>query len=145
MQGCLILGVTLRLLVLDGSLVLRHVVERLVPADVEVESADTFEQAYSVLCAHPPDAVIVNLGPSPLPWRELQSCCHEHEPPIPVLFESCVFATAEEAGLDEVSGIGSFLSKPYHTDQLRSEIDRLVTLARGSSAKSMADCTHSSA
>ena len=122
---------SLRLLVLDGSLVLRHLVERLVPADVEVESADTFEQANSVLCGHPPDAVIVNLGPSPLPWREIQSCCQEHEPPIPVLFESCVYATPEEAGLDEINGTASFLSKPYPMEKLRAEIERLVNLGRG--------------
>jgi len=124
--------VTLRLLVLDGSLLLRSVVERLVPADVDVESADSFEKAYSVLCAQPPDAVIVNLGPSALPWREIQACCLEHQPPIPVLFESCVYKSAEEAGLDAVRGPCSFLSKPYHTVQLSTEIDRLLSLARSS-------------
>lgn len=120
----------MRLLVLDGSLVLRLLVERIVPADVEVESASSFEQACETLDAHPPDAVIVNLGPSELPWARIQRQCHEHDPPIPILFESCIFATPDEAGLDEVSDYGAFIRKPYHKEQLVAEIDRLMRLAQ---------------
>jgi DNA-binding response OmpR family regulator len=118
-----------RLLVLDGSLVLRHVVARLVPSDVAVESAATFDEAWRVLTQRPPDALIVTLGPSDLPWRRIQRRCHESDPPIPVLFESCVHPTPEEAGLDAIDGLSSFLGKPYPASQLRSEIDRLLRLA----------------
>jgi DNA-binding response OmpR family regulator len=119
----------LRLLVLDGSRVLRQVVERLVSSEVEVESADTFDEAYDVLCGRPPDAAIVTLGPSELPWRKIQRCCFEHQPPIPVLFESCVFHDAEEAGLDDLDDLGAFLTKPYHTAELKGAIDGILRIA----------------
>ncbi len=122
----------MRLLVLDGSTVLRRVVERLAPAGVQVESADTFETAYATLRERPPDALIVTLGPSDLPWSEIQRCCLEHEPPIPALFESCVWQDPEEAGLSEISSSSSFLRKPYSTEELRAEIDRLLAVAASS-------------
>lgn len=108
---------------------LPSVVARLVPDGVEVESARSFAQASRQLRERPPEAMIVNVGPSPLPWRELQRLCSEHDPPIPVLFESCVFHDAIEAGLARLTSSGHFLEKPYSIADLRREVDWLVHLA----------------
>lgn len=131
----------MRLLVLDGSRILRRVVERIVSAEVEIESAETFDDAHREICDHPPDAVIVNLGPSDLPWHEIQRCCHEHNPPIPVLFESCVCRTPQEAGLEELDPYSAFLPKPYHAQELRDHIERLLRLASGEKADPAVDST----
>jgi DNA-binding response OmpR family regulator len=103
----------------------------MVAADVEIDSATTFDEAHRELCEHPPDALIVNLGPSELPWRELQRRCREHVPPIPVLFESCVLRSPQEAGLEELDAYSAFLRKPYHAQELRIHIERLLRLASG--------------
>ncbi len=120
---------SVRLLVLDGSRVLPAVVARLVPSGVEVESARSFREASRRLRERPPEALIVNVGPSPLPWRQLQELCASHRPPIPVLYESCVYHDPVEAGLGQLSPCGHFLEKPYSIDQLRREIDWLVDQA----------------
>lgn len=119
----------MRLLVLDGSRVLHSLIRRLTPLEVEVESALTFEEAVECLENDPPDAAIVNLTPSPLPWRQLKVLCQVHEPQIPVLFESCVFGSADDAGLGRIGPSASFLTKPYSVTELSSQIERLLSLA----------------
>jgi DNA-binding NtrC family response regulator len=119
----------MHLLVLDGSLVLPSLVRRLAPEGVEVESVATFDEALKRLALRPPDALIVNLTPADLPWKSLQSLCEKHSPPIPVLYESCIYRSPVEAGLASLNGTGHFLEKPYSLTELRSEIERLVDLA----------------
>ena len=114
------------LLVLDGSLVLPSLVRRLAPPGTAVESAGTFEEARQRLKERPPQALIVNLTPAELPWQELQSLCQGHSPPIPVLYESCVHRTPDEAGLASLDHSGRFLEKPYSLDELRDELLRLM-------------------
>ena len=121
----------MHLLVLDGSTVLPALVRRLAPPGVDVECAATFEEARLRLTERPPEAMIVNLTPAELPWWELQILCQEHCPPIPVLFESCVHHSPDEAGLESLSSSGRFLEKPYSLPQLRAEIERLVEVATG--------------
>ena len=120
----------MRLLVLDGSRLLQTVVRHLAPNEVEVEEALSFDQAVSKLRADPPDALIVNVIPVDLNWHDLKSFCESHSPRIPVLFESCVYRSPEEAGLGALDDTASFLTKPYHVDELRAEIDRLLASAR---------------
>ena len=119
----------MHLLVLDGSRVLLSLVRRLAPAGVEVESVATFDDALKRLALRPPQALIVNLTPSDLPWDELQRLCEKHKPPIPVLYESCVHRSPLDAGLRVLNGSGSFLEKPYSLAELRQEIERLVETA----------------
>lgn len=116
----------MRLLVLDGSLVLPSLVRRLVPDDVQVEVADEFDRAVAILTANPPDAVIANVGPSDLPWQELKTFCQNHSPTIPVLFESCVYPGPDEAGLDSLKQSAYFLAKPYPVDDLKKAIRLLI-------------------
>lgn len=126
----------MRLLVLDGSRVLPAVVARLVPEGVQVESARTFAEASRKLREQPPEALIVNVSPSDLPWHKLQEFCRHHKPTIPVLYESCVYHDAAEAGLGQLSPCGHFLEKPYSISQLRSEVEWLVREAGNGSHES---------
>jgi len=96
-----------------------------------VVSVPAFEEAVASIADDPPDAAIVNLTPCGLPWRELKAACQRHEPPIPVLFESCVFRSPDEAGLGRLDASAAFLTKPYPLSQLRREIDRLLLAAAG--------------
>ncbi len=116
----------MRLLVLSGSRVLPTVVARLVPEGVEVEEARTLADASRRLREHPPEAMIVNVRPASAPWEELRELCEHHDPPIPVLYESCVFHDPAEAGLGRLSSCGHFLEKPYTIAQLRDEVEWLV-------------------
>jgi len=106
------------------------VVRHLTPAEVEVEEAHSFDQAVGKLRTDPPDALIVNVIPVDLNWHDLKTFCETHSPRIPVLFESCVYRSPEEAGLGALDDSASFLTKPYHVDQLRAEIDRLLASAQ---------------
>ena len=119
----------MRLLVLDGSLVLQSLVRRLSPEGLRVEEATDFERAIAILASDPPDAMIVNIGPVDLPWRRLQAFCQYHTPKIPVLYESCVYQDADEAGLDSLNHSAYFLRKPYSLEQLRTALSRLVDCA----------------
>ena len=119
----------MRLLLVDGSPVSTTLVKRLVPAGVEVETVDRFEEACRTLLDRAPAAVIVNLSPSALPWRELQTLCAHRDPPIPVLFESCVFRAPEEAGLAALSDGSGFLRIPCPVEEQREQIQRLVRAA----------------
>ena len=122
----------MRILILDGSRVLVELVRRLVPAGVEIESATSFDHAVQVLRLHPPDAVIANVSPANLRWTRIQELCHDHRPPIPVLYESCVFTDATDAGFHDLDAWSAFLPKPYHTDDLRTQIQRLLAAAHRS-------------
>lgn len=126
----------MRLLVLDGSQLLHSLVRRLVPEHVVVEVQERFENAVAVLVADPPDAVIVNIGPADLPWRHFKIFCQSHEPKIPVLFESCVHRSAEDAELGPLNHSASFLAKPYSAEELKREIDRLIQSARANRSHS---------
>lgn len=120
----------MRLLVLDGSLVLPSLVRRLAPEGLEIEEAASFERAVAILSADPPDAVIANIGPVDLPWQELKTFCQNHEPTIPVLFESCVYTAPTDAGLDGLNQSALFITKPYSLDDLRRAIRLLVLWAQ---------------
>jgi DNA-binding response OmpR family regulator len=135
----------MRLLILDGSRVLHSLIRRLAPAEVELERALTFEEAASSFENDPPDAAIVNLTASDLPWRELNRLCQAQEPPIPVLFESCVYGSADEAGLGRLGEAAAFLAKPYQLADLQNEIERLLLLAGSAPVRQSRHCLSPSA
>ena len=119
----------MRLLVLDGSRVVAHLVRRLVPADVVVDCVDSFDLALQELQNHTPDAVIVDVTPAALPWGRFQEICYQHVPPIPVLYESCTCQDPSEAGIGDLNGNSAFLTKPYHAEDLKSHIFQLLEAA----------------
>jgi DNA-binding NtrC family response regulator len=100
------------------------------PEGLRIEEVASFERAVAILAADPPDAVIANVGPAELPWLELKNFCQNHSPQIPVLFESCVYREARDAGLDELNQSAMFLTKPYSLDELRRAIQLLVLWAK---------------
>lgn len=120
----------MRLLVLDGSRVLPSLVRRLGVEGLEVQEAESFERAVAILAADPPDAVIANIGPTDLPWREFKTFCQNHDPKIPVLFESCVYREPQDAGLDDLNESAVFIAKPYSLDDLRKAIRLLAFWVR---------------
>jgi DNA-binding NtrC family response regulator len=116
----------MRLLILDGSRILASLVRRLVPEEVAVEEVRTFDEALASLHEAPPDALIVNLAPAELPWGELKIYCQNHRPKIPVLFESCVYNSPDEAGIGPLNHSARFLTKPYPVETLRQELNHLL-------------------
>jgi DNA-binding response OmpR family regulator len=123
----------MRLLILDGSRILASLVERLTPEGVEVEEVATFDEAVRSLHESPPDAVIANVGPTELPWRDFKKYCRDHRPQIPILFESCVYESPDEAKLGRLEDSAAFLTKPYGLADLRNQLRYLLSFA-GSSA-----------
>jgi DNA-binding response OmpR family regulator len=116
----------LRILVLDGSRVLPSLVQRMLRYEDRVETTDSFQDARRTLMERPPDALIVNLTPTDLPWQELKDLCERHTPPIPVIYESCVFKSAADAGIGELNGCSAFLRKPYPLSDLRKQLRLLL-------------------
>ena len=121
----------MRLLILDGSRIVASLVRRLLPEGVEIQVVGTFGEAMTILKEDPPDAVVADLGRGEPPWRELKIHCQEHRPKIPVLFESSLHRTPEEAGIGHLNHSASFLAKPYHLPDLRRQIRRLLDQAGG--------------
>ncbi|MGB3561574.1 MAG: hypothetical protein WBH75_05390 [Thermoanaerobaculia bacterium] len=116
----------MRFLVIDGSRILPALIERLAPPGVEVEMASTYDEAKCTICGRPPSAVIVNLGPADLPWHELHECCRTQSPPIPVLYESCIYHSPDEVGIGCLDEDCAFLTKPYSVAELRIQLERLL-------------------
>lgn len=130
----------MRVLVLDGSRVLFFLVQRLVPEEVEVIYTSSFEEAVVKIEDHTADAVIADLTPANLPWRRFQKLCCEQQPQIPVLFQSCAASRVEETKLRQLCGCNRFISKPYHADELRVEVFRVLeNLEHSEHLKSGAD------
>lgn len=116
----------MRFLVLDGSHLLISLIQRILDGKVDLEEVATFDDALSALEHRPPEAVIANIGPDGLPWRDFQDVCQAHSPKIPVLFESCVYRNPEDAGLGPLNHSCFFIEKPYHASDLKKQLERLV-------------------
>lgn len=119
----------MRLLVLDESRILAWLVERLAPPGTEVVGLVRFEEACRALAENPPDAAIVSMTRARLPWREFQKRCASLKPPVPVLFESSVFLSAEEAGLEAETCHTHFLPKPAPIADFEAAVAGLLDAA----------------
>lgn len=120
----------MRLLVLDESQLLAWMVEQLCPPGTDVLGLGSFEEARRVLLESPPDAAVVTVGPAHLPWRDFQKLCAGRTPPVPVLYESCVFTSAEEAGLEPDESHALFLRTPAPIAEFEGALARLLSAAR---------------
>ena len=116
----------MRFLVLDGSHLLVSLIQRILEGEVDLEEVSSFDDALAAVEQHPPEAVIANIGPEGLPWKQFQDLCQDHSPRIPVLFESCVYHSAEDAGLGPLNHSCFFIEKPYHASDLKAQLERLV-------------------
>ena len=120
----------MRLLVVDQSLILQGLVRHEFPDGLEIASAQDLHEAEELLAAEPPDAAVVSLPPARLPWREFQHRCASHEPPIPVLYESCIDADAKDLDLAPGDGYAAFLRKPAARTELRSALEALLAASQ---------------
>ena len=93
-------------------------------------SLTSFEEARRLVEENPPDAAVVSIPPARLAWRDFQRICATRRPPVPVLYESCVFASAVEAGLEQVEGPAMFLRKPIPRSEFASALEALLARAR---------------
>lgn len=105
-------------------------VERVSPPETEVLAFTSFDAATRALGAAPPDAAVVSITTAHLPWREFRALCAEQTPPVPVLLESCIFASAEEAGLEPQRNPVLFLHTPAAWAEFERAVARLLTAAR---------------
>lgn len=119
----------LRFLVLDQSGILPWLVRHDAPAGVEVQGVSSFEEAERVVRESPPDAAVVSLPPAHLPWRAFQHLCATRRPAIPVLYESCLYGSADEAGIDSGDGDVLFLPKPAPREALAKALLDLAEAA----------------
>lgn len=120
----------MRLLVLDENQLLAWMVERLAPSGTLVTGLTSFDEACELLLKGPPDAAVVSLTSAHVPWREIARLCAAARPRVPVLWESCVFGSAEEAGLDPAEGDVRFLRTPASRTVLKEAVERLLDDAR---------------
>jgi DNA-binding response OmpR family regulator len=119
----------LRLLVVDSNQLLGWQLRHELPPGVELDVVADLGEAERRLRDDPPDAAVVSLPPAELPWREFQHLCATRTPPVPVLYESCVFRCSTAAGLDERDGYAAFLAKPASRRELARELDLLLSAA----------------
>jgi len=120
----------LRVFVLDESQLLAWMVGRLSPPGTEVVGLTSFDDARRALLENPPDAAVVSLTSRHLPWREFRQLCADCRPPVPILYESCVFSSAEEAGVESDSGHTRFLTAPASRTNLKEALEQLLDDAR---------------
>jgi hypothetical protein len=115
-----------RLLVVDPSGILAWLVEHAVSPAVEVEAVTSLEEAERVVRERPPEGAVVSMSHAELPWARFQHLCASSHPPIPVLYESCVFACARDAGIDPDDGVAMFLRKPVPFATLHAALVELL-------------------
>jgi hypothetical protein len=119
-----------RLLIVDSNPLLAHVIRHELP-EAELLTVPDFAAAEACLCADAPEAAIVSLPPADVPWRDFQRLCASHRPPVPVLYESCLYPSADAAGLGPADGYAAFLSKPAGRTELRRALEELLGAAFG--------------
>ena len=120
----------LRVLVLDESRLMAWIVEHVAPPGTKVVGLTSFDDARRALLENPPDAAIVSVTSARRPWREFRLLCTERRPPVPLLYESCVFANSEDAGLGGDPGGARFLRTPASRADLEGALVRLLDDAR---------------
>lgn len=121
-----------RLLVLDQCRILPLRIGREIPPGVEIVAASGVREAERLIRVDAPDAAVVSLTPASVDWPAFQRLCSRHHPPIPVLYESCVYSAAAEIGLRESDGYAAFLPKPSPAADLRLALLRLLEEAERS-------------
>lgn len=121
----------MRVLVLDYSGILPWILAHAGGAGDEVEAVVSLEEAERAVRERPPDAAVVSMTPAELPWGRFQHLCAAQDPPVPVLWESCVHAGPREAGIDPDDGIALFLPKPVPRAELQRALRELMARAGG--------------
>ncbi|MDL2718418.1 MAG: hypothetical protein PT977_11745 [Acidobacteriota bacterium] len=120
----------MRLFVLDESRVLAWMVEHLSPPGTEVVGLTSFDDARRALLENPPDAAVVSINAAHLPWREFQEFCAKSRPRVPVLYESRIYTSACEAGVELARSHVFFLHTPAPIPDFEEALTGLLRAAR---------------
>jgi DNA-binding response OmpR family regulator len=115
----------LRLLIVDSNSLLARVLRHELP-EADLLTVRDFAAAAASVRAEPPDVAVVSLPPADVPWRAFQRLCASQRPAVPVLYESCLYASAEAAGLGPEDGRAAFLPKPAERGELRRALESLL-------------------
>ncbi|HQQ76148.1 MAG TPA: hypothetical protein PLB01_02245 [Thermoanaerobaculia bacterium] len=123
------MGTPLRIFVLDESRITALMVERVAPHGTVVAAFTSLAEAACAFSAAPPDAAVVSLTGPHAPWREFRDLCASRRPLVPILYESCLYASAEEAGLEPTSRPVLFLHTPAPFAEFQRAVAELLAAA----------------
>jgi len=119
-------GAALTVLVVDDEEAARTLcAEVAAEAGLRVRSAGTTEQALEILGQVPVDLVVTDLRVPEMGGLELLRSIRALYPQVAVLVLT-QYGTIESAVEATRLGAADFVTKPYHVDELRSKLDRLV-------------------
>jgi hypothetical protein len=120
----------MRVLVLDQSGILPWLVEHASTPGTVVQAVRSVEEAERAVRERPPDAAVVSMPHAQLPWARFQHLCAVQQPPVPVLYESCIHRSVRDAGIDPDDGVALFLHTPAHRAELERALADLLELAQ---------------
>ena len=119
-------GTAITVLVVDDEEEARNLcAEVAAEAGLRVRSAGTTEQALEILGQVPVDLVVTDLRVPEMGGLELLRSIRALYPQVAVLVLT-QYGTIESAVEATRLGAADFVTKPYHVDELRSKLDRLV-------------------
>src|SRR5450631_3210192 len=117
---------TFSLLVVDDEVATRNLCRDVaVDAGLQVHAAATTEEALEILDQYPVDIVVTDLKVPQIGGLELLKKVRASNPEIAVvvLTQYGTIATAVEATR---LGAADYVTKPFHVEELRSKLDRLM-------------------
>ena len=114
------------LIVDDNSDLLKLMTIRLRPLHMEIRTASSAEEALSILAVWAPDLVITDLQMPGMTGMELFHYLHAENPLLPVIILTA-HGTIPDAVEATQSGVASFLTKPFDSDELVDHIQNALT------------------
>ena len=114
------------LLVDDNTDLLKLITIRLRPLQLEIRTAASAEEALSILAVWSPDLVITDLQMRGMTGMELFAYLHAENPMMPVIILTA-HGTIPDAVEAAQSGVASFLTKPFDSDELVDHIQNALT------------------
>jgi len=117
----------MRIAILDASPVTAWTISRLLPAGVDYEVLPSFDAAHRVLSGCPPDAMLIGLTASRLPWHQLLELCQAHCPEVPYLMYYSLHALPQDSPVPW--DLAEAAVAPVEIGQMRSAVHDLVERA----------------
>ena len=113
------------LIVDDNTDLLKLMTIRLRPLEMEIRTASSAEEALSILAVWAPDLVITDLQMRGMTGMELFHYLHAENPMVPVIILTA-HGTIPDAVEATQSGVASFLTKPFDSDELIDHIQNAL-------------------
>lgn len=114
------------LIVDDNTDLLKLITIRLRPLELDIKTATSAEEALSVSAIWSPDLVITDLQMRGMTGMELFKYLHAENPMLPVIILTA-HGTIPDAVEAAQSGVASFLTKPFDSDELVDHIQSALT------------------